>query len=81
MSAIQEDFWYQCRCILNATKQGQLATEYKNDREQEYQDLEKAILLDMKTRKRDLEIIHQQTKMLQSNLKHLLRRDVSRHGC
>ncbi|XP_063920099.1 uncharacterized protein LOC135135071 [Zophobas morio] len=81
LSAIQEDFWYQCRCILNATKQGQLATEYKNDREQEYQDLEKAILLDMKTRKRDLEIIHQQTKMLQSNLKHLLRRDSDLTTC
>lgn len=73
---IQNDYWYQCRCVLNAAKQGQLATEYKNDREQEYATLEKAIKQDLKTQKADLAAVKEQADSLHSNLKHLLRRDV-----
>lgn len=66
---------------MNAAKQGQLATEYKNDREQEFEALEKAIIQDMKTQKVDLEIVHEQAENLHSNLKHLLRRDVNNVCC
>ncbi|EFA00628.1 uncharacterized protein LOC663840 [Tribolium castaneum] len=79
--AIQTDYWYQCRCVLNAAKQGQLATEYKNDREQEFEALEKAVIKDMKTQKVDLEIVREQAENLHSNLKHLLRRDSDLTTC
>ncbi|KAH0815772.1 hypothetical protein GEV33_007019 [Tenebrio molitor] len=78
---IQNDYWYQCRCVLNAAKQGQLATEYKNDREQEFEALEKAILQDMKTQKADLEEVREKAENLHSNLKHLLRRDSDLTTC
>ncbi|RZC32956.1 myosin-9 [Asbolus verrucosus] len=81
LQTIQSDYWYQCRCILNAAKQGQLTTEYKNDREQEFATLKKAIVQDMRIQKLDLDMVREQAENLQSNLKHLLRKDSDLTTC
>ncbi|XP_063920466.1 uncharacterized protein LOC135135374 [Zophobas morio] len=78
---IQNDYWFQCRCVLNATKQGQLATEYKHDREQEFVAIEKAIVQDMKLQKFDLDRMREQAENLQLDLKMLLRRDSDLTTC
>jgi hypothetical protein len=60
---------------------GPVGHRIQNDREQEFEALEKAILQDMKTQKADLEEVREKAENLHSNLKHLLRRDVNIFVC
>lgn len=76
LTTMENDCTNQAKCILSATKQGQLATEYKDDRQQEFETLEAAVVADMKVQKRDLELVREQAENASSELKHLLRRDV-----
>lgn len=61
---------------MGATLLGQLATEYLDDRRQEFNTLEKIILKDLATRKNDIKILKDQMENVTDNLKQLLRKDV-----
>lgn len=63
--------------MVRATELGQLATEYLDDRKQEFQELEKSVKQDMKHRLNDLSFCGEQLEQLGNNMKHLIRRDVS----
>lgn len=75
--SIREDQIRQGKCLLNATKLGQLGTEYLDDRRQEYQALETVVKEDIINRKKDLANVQQNVENLTNSLKNLLRRDVS----
>lgn len=55
---------------------GQLATEYLDDRKNEFMQLEKAVKKDMKGREAELETIRQCVGGLNKKLRMLIRRDV-----
>lgn len=61
---------------MGATLLGQLATEYLDDRRQEFNTLEKIILKDLATRRNDIKILKDQMENVTANLKQLLRKDV-----
>lgn len=63
--------------MINATKLGQLGTEYLDDRRQEFQYLEKIVKKDMVSRKQDLAMVRKNVEHFSLNLRNLLRRDVS----
>lgn len=65
--------------MINATKMGQLGTEYLDDRRQEFLFLEKIVKRDMISRKQDLAMVQKNVENFALNLKNLLRRDVSIH--
>lgn len=65
----------QGACMINATKLGQLATEYLDDRRNEYKTLEKAVKRDMLARKKDLLMMQRKITHFATNIKQLLRRD------
>lgn len=75
LEAIRNDGISQGKCMINATKLGQLATEYLDDRRQEFQILEKIIKRDLGARRKDLENVSKRVKFFGSNIKQLLRRD------
>ncbi|ERL88196.1 uncharacterized protein LOC109544771 [Dendroctonus ponderosae] len=75
LEAIRNDGLSQGKCMINATKLGQLATEYLDDRRQEFQHLEKIIKHDLTSRKHDLESVSQRVQSFGANVKDLLRRD------
>lgn len=66
----------QARCMFRATEIGQLATEYLDDRKQEFHNLAKIVKRDLKDRLQTLELARQRSKEVQSGLRFLLRRDV-----
>lgn len=55
---------------------GQLATEYLDDRRQEYYTLEKIIIKDLTTRKTDIRVLQEQVENAAASIKQLLRKDV-----
>lgn len=73
--SIQNDGLSQGRCMINATKLGQLGTEYLDDRRQEFQVLEKLVKRDMVSRKKDLKVVETNVTNFATNLRQLLRRD------
>ncbi|XP_050310862.1 uncharacterized protein LOC126746569 [Anthonomus grandis grandis] len=75
LDAIRADGVSQGKCMINATKLGQLATEYLDDRRQEFKLLEKIIKHDLAQRRHDLDKVKQRVQTFSSNLKDLLRRD------
>lgn len=79
--SVREDQISQGKCLLNATKMGQLGTEYLDDRRQEYQALEVVVKEDIVNRKKDLADVQKNVQNLANSLKLLLRRDVSDLRC
>lgn len=73
--SIQNDGLSQGKCMINATKLGQLGTEYLDDRRQEFHLLEKVVKRDMISRKKDLTQVQHNVEHFAQNLRHLLRRD------
>ncbi|XP_072391396.1 uncharacterized protein [Diabrotica undecimpunctata] len=73
--SIKEDGLSQGKCMINATKLGQLGTEYLDDRRQEFQFLEKIVKNDMMSRKQDLALVQQNVENFTQNLKNLIRHD------
>lgn len=66
----------QGRCMYRTTELGQLATEYLDDRKDEFLTLEKQIKAEMKVREADLEKIRAKVSKLGNNLRTLIRREV-----
>ncbi|XP_019867960.1 uncharacterized protein LOC109596812 [Aethina tumida] len=75
LNTIEHDGLLQGKCMINATKLGQLATEYLDDRRQEFIKLEKQVKKDMQNRKKDLSIYTEEEMEFSNNIKYLLRRD------
>ncbi|KAL1517596.1 hypothetical protein ABEB36_001337 [Hypothenemus hampei] len=75
LTVIRNDGVAQGKCMINATKLGQLATEYLDDRKQDFEFLEKMIKKDLITRRHDLNNVHNYLYGFTSNIKNLLRRD------
>ncbi|XP_030765981.1 myosin-1-like [Sitophilus oryzae] len=75
LEAIRNDGINQGNCMINATKLGQLATEYLDDRRQEFKVLEKIVKRDLASRRIDLENVSKRVLSFGSNIKNLLRRD------
>ncbi|CAH0547270.1 unnamed protein product [Brassicogethes aeneus] len=75
LNTIQYDGLLQGKCMINATKLGQLATEYLDDRRQEFEKLEKTVKKDMLNRKRDLAAFTEEELEFSNHIKNLLRRD------
>lgn len=73
--SIHNDALSQGKCMINATKHGQLGTEYLDDRRQEFQLLEKVVKRDMLSRKKDLAGVQRNVENFEKNLRNLLRRD------
>lgn len=76
LATMKGDAEAQGACMINATKLGQLATEYLDDRRNEYKTLEKAVKRDMMARKQDLMMMQEKMSNFATNIKQLLRRDV-----
>ncbi|KAF7271893.1 uncharacterized protein LOC143203836 [Rhynchophorus ferrugineus] len=75
LEAIRNDGISQGYCMINATKLGQLATEYLDDRRQEFHILEKIVKKDLASRRVDIDKVSQRVHFFGSNIKNLLRRD------
>ncbi|XP_060534712.1 uncharacterized protein LOC132707068 [Cylas formicarius] len=75
LEAIKRDGLNQGKCMINATKLGQLATEYLDDRRQEFEMLEKVIKRDLGNRRKDLAMVKQRVESFGHNVKNLVRRD------
>ncbi|KAL3275136.1 hypothetical protein HHI36_019905 [Cryptolaemus montrouzieri] len=75
LATMKGDAEAQGACMINATKLGQLATEYLDDRRNEYKTLEKAVKRDMLARKQDLMTMQKKITNFATNIKQLLRRD------
>lgn len=75
LATMKGDAEAQGACMINATKLGQLATEYLDDRRNEYKTLEKAVKKDMMARKQDLMMMQEKISNFAINIKQLLRRD------
>ncbi|CAH1955951.1 unnamed protein product [Acanthoscelides obtectus] len=73
--SIRNDGLNQGKCMINATKLGQLGAEYLDDRRQDFRFLEKVVKQDMVVRKRDLAEVRHNVEQFAENLKFLLRRD------
>lgn len=78
LEALLEDARNQGKCMFNTTQIGQLAMEYLDDRRNEFEELEAAVKKDMKAREEDLKIVREQVENVDKDIKHLIRRDVSR---
>lgn len=61
--------------MFRTTELGQLATEYLDDRKDEFNQLEAAIKMDMKMREVDMEKVRGEAENLETKLKFLIRRD------
>ncbi|KAJ3662859.1 hypothetical protein Zmor_007198 [Zophobas morio] len=81
LATVTNDGYHQSKCFLGATKLGQLATEYLDDRRQEYDTLEKIILKDMGSRKTDIKVLHEQVNSTSDSIKLLLRKDSDINTC
>lgn len=77
LEALKEDTKEQCKCMLNTTELGQLATEYLDDRRNEFRALEIAIKTDMALRRLSLQEVENEVERIEGNLSKMLRRDVS----
>ncbi|XP_044270461.1 hyaluronan-mediated motility receptor-like [Tribolium madens] len=75
IATVRNDGFSQSKCFLGATKLGQLATEYLDDRRQEYDTLEKIIIKDMTTRKTDIRVLQEHVEHATASIKMLLRKD------
>lgn len=64
--------------MVRTTELGQLATEYLDDRKQEFKELERAVKRDMKAREQSLRIVRQEAGDLTNNMGLLIRHDVKR---
>lgn len=77
LDALQQDAINQGKCMYHTTELGQLATEYLDDRKQEFAELEKAVKIDMKLRQKDLDDMHREVDSKNTEVKYLIRKDVS----
>lgn len=73
---IRNDGVNQGKCLINATKLGQFATEYLDDRKKEFGRLEKVVLKDMMQRKNDLEKAYSKIEWLLQTTRSMMRTDV-----
>nr|XP_008190919.2 PREDICTED: uncharacterized protein LOC662435 [Tribolium castaneum] len=81
IATVKYDGFSQSKCFLGATKLGQLATEYLDDRRQEYDTLEKIIIKDMTTRKTDIRVLQEHIDRATASIKLLLRKDSDLTTC
>lgn len=77
LDTLKQDAIAQGKCMFRTTELGQLATEYLDDRQDEFVALEKTIKKDMKEREVELEEIQKTVNSLGKRFKTIVRRDVS----
>ncbi|KAJ8973130.1 hypothetical protein NQ317_001561 [Molorchus minor] len=75
LASIRNDGINQGKCMINATRLGQLGTEYLDDRRQEYECLERIVKKDMASRREDLKFARKNVENFASNIRYLLRKD------
>ncbi|GJQ68165.1 hypothetical protein Trydic_g16819 [Trypoxylus dichotomus] len=75
LNTLRLDSKLQGKCMYRTVQLGQLATEYLDDRKNEFMQLEKAVKRDMKGREQELETIRQYVGGLNKKLRMLIRRD------
>ncbi|KAI4470336.1 coiled-coil domain-containing protein [Holotrichia oblita] len=75
LNTLRMDSKLQGKCMFRTVQLGQLATEYLDDRKNEFMQLEKAVKKDMKGREQELETIRQCVGGLNKKLRMLIRRD------
>ncbi|KAK9702346.1 hypothetical protein QE152_g30021 [Popillia japonica] len=75
LNTLRLDSKLQGKCMFRTVQLGQLATEYLDDRKNEFMQLEKAVKKDMKGREQELETIRQCVGGLNKKLRMLIRRD------
>ncbi|XP_018331904.1 uncharacterized protein LOC108741563 [Agrilus planipennis] len=75
LNAIKIDACNQSKCMLGATQLGQLATEYLDDRIEEFNNLEKLVKRDMKERENNLQELRNRVHSVSENMRFFLRRD------
>ncbi|XP_057668165.1 uncharacterized protein LOC130901089 [Diorhabda carinulata] len=75
LDTLKYDGLKQGNCMLSATKLGQQATEYLEDRKEEYKFLERIVRTEMLKRKNDLALVQQNVQNFTENLKNLMRTD------
>lgn len=76
LAALKIDGYNQGKCMIVTTELGQLATEYLDDRKQEFQNLEQTVKAELKIHQKSLDIVRTQAKQLHHNMRYLIRRDV-----
>lgn len=75
LATLKLDSFLQSKCMMRTTELGQLATEYLDDRKQEFKELERAVKRDMKARDSSLKVVRQEVNQLSTNMGLLIRRD------
>ncbi|KAF2879348.1 hypothetical protein ILUMI_26818 [Ignelater luminosus] len=75
LATLRLDGFNQSKCMVRTTELGQLATEYLDDRKQEFKELERAVKRDMKAREQSLRVVRQEAADLTVNMGLLIRHD------
>ncbi|KAK4876929.1 hypothetical protein RN001_009435 [Aquatica leii] len=75
LGTLKYDSFVQSKCMVRTTELGQLATEYLDDRKQEFKELEKVVKRDMKAREESLKVVRKEVADLSNNMGMLIRRD------
>ncbi|KAB0796263.1 hypothetical protein PPYR_10324 [Photinus pyralis] len=75
LGTLKYDSFVQSKCMIRTTELGQLATEYLDDRKQEFKELERIVKRDMKAREQSLKIVRKEVADLTTNMGTLIRRD------
>ncbi|KAF5280526.1 hypothetical protein FQR65_LT00277 [Abscondita terminalis] len=75
LGTLKYDSYVQSKCMVRTTELGQLATEYLDDRKQEFNELEKVVKRDMKAREHSLRVVRKEVADLTNNMGLLIRRD------
>lgn len=76
LNTLTVDACNQSKCIKNAIELGQLATEYLDERKEEFQELLRAVKRDKKAREMSLKITHQELDNKEKSVGAGIRRDV-----
>lgn len=76
IGTLEQDSRKQWNCMNQAVQLGQLATEYLDDRRDEFRLLENCVRREMNMRKQNLEEVRQRVKDIKTNLKALNRKEV-----
>lgn len=76
LEALKQDGYNQGLCMVTATELGQLATEYLDDRKQEFKKLEKNVMKDLRARLKTLKAVRTEAEELNANMRYIIRRDV-----
>ncbi|KAK5642351.1 hypothetical protein RI129_008518 [Pyrocoelia pectoralis] len=61
LGTLKYDSFVQSKCMVRTTELGQLATEYVDDRKQEFKELERVVKRDMKAREQSLKIVRKES--------------------